>query len=182
VAVAAVTGDIYFSNNLLTGNQGTIAGAARLYAASGSSTIQNNTMVGNQTSTLAEPGGLKAEGPGSFDIENNIFWNNHAEGGSDLGVFSTNARSTNDIGVITPGSTSAGFTSDISVDPQFAACNVGPICLNFELARSSPLVDTGTDPAQKKGIDLAGKPRYIGPHVDIGAFENDRIFADRFGN
>jgi hypothetical protein len=182
VAVAAVTGNINFSNNLLNGNQGTLAGAVRLYAANGSSTIRNNTIVANGTSTLSEPGGLKAEGPGSFDIQNNIVWNNHEQGGSDLGVFSTNTRSTNDIGVITPGSTSAGFTSDISVDPQFASCSFGPICLNFELARNSPLVDTGTDPSQKKGIDLAGKPRYIGPHVDIGAFENDRIFADRFGN
>ena len=77
VAVAAVTGNINFSNNLLNGNQGTIAGAARLYAASGSSTIRNNTLVSNGTSTLSEPGGLKAEGPGSFDIQNNIFWNNH---------------------------------------------------------------------------------------------------------
>ena len=29
-------------------------------------------------------------------------------------------------------------------------------------------------------VDLAGKPREIGPHVDIGAFENDRIFRNGF--
>jgi hypothetical protein len=183
VFVAAVAGTVYFSNNLLYGNRGTAAGAARLYSASGTSTVRNNTISANQTSTLAQPGGLRIDGAGSasFDIENNIVWGNDAPGGSDFGVFAANARSTNDIGLITPGSTSAGFTSDLSVDPDFAPCAVtGPICLNFELARSSPLVDTGTDPAQKKGIDLAGKPRYIGLHVDIGAFENDRIFANTF--
>lgn len=184
VFVAAVAGNITFRDNLLYGNQGTLAGAARLYAASGDSQVGNNTVVGNQTSTTSEPGGLSLQGAGgtNFTIENNIVWDNHDVGGSDCGVFSANTRSTNDIGVITPGSTSAGFTSDISVDPQFAPCAIaGPICLNFELARNSPLVDIGTPYIGVKGSDLAGKPRVIGPHIDIGAFENDLIFADGFG-
>lgn len=184
VFVAAVAGNIIFRDNLLNGNQGTLAGAARLYAASGDSPVQNNTIVGNQTSTLSEPGGLSVQGAGgtNFTIENNIVWDNHDVGGSDFGVFSANTRSTNDIGVITPGSTSAGFTSDISVDPQFAPCAIpGPMCLNFELARNSPLVDAGTLYIGTKGSDLAGKPRVIGSTIDIGAFENDLIFADGFG-
>jgi len=185
VFVAAVAGSIIFRDNLLWGNQGTLAGAARLYAASGISQIQNNTIVGNQTSTATASGGLSLQGAGgaSFTIENNILWNNHDVGGYDLEVLSANTRSTNDIGAITPGSTSAGFTSDISVDPQFAPCAIpGPICLNFELARNSPLVDSGTLYVGTKGSDLAGKPRVIGPTIDIGAFENDLIFADGFGN
>jgi len=182
VFVAAVAGSVIFRDNLLWGNQGTLAGAARIYTASGVSQIQNNTIIGNQTSTSTASGGLSLQGAsGSFTIENNILWNNHDVGGYDLDVLSANTRSTNDIGAITPGSTSAGFTSDISVDPQFAPCAIaGPICLNFELARNSPLVDTGTPYVGTKGSDLAGKPRVIGPQIDIGAFENDLIFADGF--
>ena len=67
------------------------------------------------------------------------------------------------------------------VDPQFAACE-GFVCFDFELARSSPLVDAGDDdpPGGLSDADLAGKPRVIGPHVDIGAYENDRLLADGF--
>lgn len=183
VYAAAVAGTVYFTNNLLNGNRGVLAGAARLYSASGTSLIWSNTVVGNHTSTLSSPGGLSLFGASGavMSVENNIFWNDHDTGGSDFGVFSANTRATNDIDVITPGSTSAGFTSDISVDPQFADCYVaGPICINFELARNSPLVDTGTDPPAKKGVDVVGKPRFIGPHIDIGAFENDRIFGNGF--
>ena len=114
---------------------------------SGTSTVLNNTVVHNHTSTLAEPGGLSLQGAAGaiFDVDNNIVRDDHDVGGSDLGGFVTNARATNDIGVVTPGSTSAGFTSDISVDPQFAPCAIpGPIRLNFELARNSLLVDTPT--------------------------------------
>lgn len=58
--------------------------------------------------------------------------------------------------------------------------------LSFTPARSSPLVDAGTEPAGALALwyltdfDLNARPREIGPHVDIGAYENERIFADGF--
>ena len=67
------------------------------------------------------------------------------------------------------------------VDPQFAPCP-GFLCFNFELSPQSPLVDAGDDttPGGLTAIDLAGKPRVLGAHVDIGAYENEVIFVDGF--
>ncbi len=72
------------------------------------------------------------------------------------------------------------IVGELSVDPQFADC--GFLCIGFELERGSPLVDAGDD-APAGGMtatDLAGKPRTIGARVDIGAYENDLLFADGF--
>jgi hypothetical protein len=114
-------------------------------------------------------------------VANNIVWNNNTDtGGSDFGVVAANMRRTNDIGVIMSGSTAGTVSGERSVEPKFQPCGI--FCLAFELTRASPLVDVGTDVAPWDTADLAGKPRTIGPQVDIGAFENDLIFADGFGN
>ncbi|MEO5625253.1 MAG: choice-of-anchor Q domain-containing protein [Dokdonella sp.] len=182
VFAVAIAGTIRFYENLLFANHGTKAGAAKLIqSAAGAAKAQYNTIVDNITDTLAEPGGLRINciTGASFIIDNNIVWGNHASGGSDLGVFCAHARNTNDLYFpLTPGSTDIGFTSDLSVGPQFASC--GFLCFDFELKFSSPLVDAGTDPPSAHGFDLAGKFRYQGLHGDIGAFENEVIFADGF--
>jgi len=171
---------IRFIDNLLAANHGNFVGGAELYGMNGGE-VSGNTITGNITDTVTQPGGLRLDGGGSanFTITNNIVWNNHATGGTDLGVFTAQSRAANDLYFpLTPGSTSAGFTSDVSVDPQFESCG---LCLSFELADSSPLIDAGI--YQNYPTDLAGKPRVIGPHIDIGAFENiaeDFIFANGF--
>jgi len=176
VFAVALSGPLYFTNNLVFDNHGTKAGGAELYQGGGNASVTFNTIVQNFTDTLSEPGGLRLYGAATFAVSNNIIWNNHDIGGSDFGVFSANTRSTNDIGVITPGSTSAGFTSDLSVDPDFLPCG-GP-CLTFQLKFTSPLVDVGT--GSPHGFDLAGNYRWMGSKPDIGAFENAVIFADGF--
>lgn len=176
VFAVALSGPIYFTDNLVFDNHGTKAGGAELYEASGNASVEFNTIIQNFTDTLSEPGGLRLYGGAIFGVSNNIIWNNHDIGGSDFGVFSTNARSTNDIGAVTPGSTSAGFTSDVSVDPDFVPC-AGP-CLTFQLNFRSPLVDVGT--GFPHGFDIVGNYRWMGSKPDIGAFENEVIFADGF--
>jgi hypothetical protein len=170
------------SNNLLFGNRATEVGGAVLNLNGGQANVYNNTIVANITDTLADPGGLLLEGSAHYNLTNNIVWNNAAAAGSDFGTTSVNTRKTNDIGSVTSGSTAGTVTGELSVDPAFAPCS-GFLCFSFELDGSSPLVNTGTDatggppPYQ----DLAGKPRILGPHVDIGAFEyNDAIFANGF--
>ena len=171
---------ISFIDNLIAANHGTSVGGVDIYGTNGGEG-SGNTITGNITDDVSLPGGMLLSGGGnaSFSIVNNIIWNNHASGGTDLGVHTAQTRATNDLYFpLTPGSTSAGFTSDVSVDPQFESCG---LCLSFELAAASPLIDAGT--YQNYPTDLAGKPRVIGPHIDIGAFENiagDFIFADDF--
>lgn len=73
---------------------------------------------------------------------------------------------------------------NINVDPEYEAGFLD--FLNFTPVRNSPLVDAGTEPVgilsfwYLTDFHLIALPRVIGPHVDIGAFENDRIFDDGF--
>ena len=181
----AVAGPVELHNNLIWYNRATKVGGAALYqadAVNGDGSVELNTITANTTDTLAEPGGLRLTGGGApcaanFGVDNNIVWNNHVTGGSDFGVFCPHTRNTNDIGVVTPGSTDIGFTSDLSVDSQFVACGT---CGNLELEWKSPLVDAGTSNVTLHGFDLAGKFRQQGLKVDIGAFENDVIFRNAF--
>ena len=125
--------------------------------------------------------GLFVGGNGHFVLSDNIIWNNAGSGGSDFVAASANSRTADDIGIVGAGSVAGDVAGELSVDPQFAACE-GFVCFDFELARSSPLVDAGDDdpPGGLSDADLAGKPRVIGSHVDIGAYENDRLLADGF--
>ena len=181
LVVAASGGEI--DNNLAVGNRGTLVGGMVL--SGGGFDVYNNTIVSNTTDTLTTPGGMFITGTDKSNLFNNIVWNNAAAGGSDFGTNAANDRYTNDIGSVTPGSIAPGvLTGELSVDPGFASC--GFVCLDFPLAPSSPLVNTGTDSYTPGGppilneTDLVGQPRYIGRHIDIGAYESDRLFANGF--
>jgi hypothetical protein len=130
------------------------------------------------------PGGLYVGGAAHFVVSNNIVWDNLPEQPgpfqNDFQGASSHDRYSNDIGVVSSNTVDGEVVGELSVDPQFAPC--GFLCIGFELERGSPLVDAGVDdPAGgQTATDLAGKPRTIGPHVDIGAYENDLLFADGF--
>jgi hypothetical protein len=72
---------------------------------------------------------------------------------------------------------------ELSVDPQFEDC--GFACLDLTLGPASPLVDAGLDAILEDlgpgAVDLNGLPRLLGPHIDIGAYENEMLFVDGFG-
>lgn len=176
------SGSVRVRNNLLLANRGDQVGGAVVQQGSGSAFVVGNTIVANTSDNLIAPGGLAVTGSAHFALSNNIIWNNAAAGGSDFGSASTHSRISNDIGILAAGGGVADVVSgELSVDPGFAPCG-GLICFDFELERSSPLVDSGTDtPAGgQTGDDLAFHARVVGPHVDIGAYENYRLFADGF--
>jgi hypothetical protein len=67
---------------------------------------------------------------------------------------------------------------NLSVDPAFVDAANG----DFRLAAVSALIDAGTD-MPLGGVapaDLDGSARAAGTHVDIGAYEFERIFRDGF--
>jgi hypothetical protein len=171
-----------FADNLFFGNRGTKIGGVVLNFGNGTGVIKNNTITANITDTLSDPGGLLLKGGMQYQMSNNIVWGNIAPGGSDFGVTSANTRIANDIGVVMTGSTAGTVSAELSVDPMFADC--GFLCFGFELGGGSPLINAGND--SPGGIpftafDLAGKARYVGAHIDIGAFESsDPIFDDDF--
>lgn len=142
----------------------------------------NNTIIANITDTPTVPGGLLLLGTGHFDVSNNIVWNNTDPGGADFRADTSHFRRHNDIGFVANSVAPDFVSGEQSVDPQFVDC--GLFCLDFELGRASPLVDAGSDAAVAEldpaMLDLGNRPRIIGPHVDIGANENDVLFEDGF--
>ncbi len=180
------SGVVSVRNSLLFANEAFDVGAAMLVTSNSAAYFTGNTVVSNTaTSTLpvTHIGGVLVTGDAGahFWLSNNILWSNNANGTVDLSSGSAFTAVNNDIG------SSAGIPPDASshnnqsVDPAFAPCS-GFLCLNFNLLRASPLVDAGYDtPLGGIGpFDLEDKPRMIGPHADIGAYEEDALFANGF--
>lgn len=58
-------------------------------------------------------------------------------------------------------------SAQLSVDPRYVS-----YALDFHLQSDSPLIDAGTSaPGSSQSSDLDGKPRLVGDHIDIGAYE-----------
>ncbi len=183
--VSTETGTLRVRGNLAFANSAANIGAFELLQVEGEAHVTGNTIVYNSSEGDFMPGGLWIGGGAHFVVSNNIVWDNLPENPGPFANDFTSAagshsRYANDIGVVSDSSVADEVVGELDVDPQFADC--GFLCIGFELERGSPLVDAGVDdPAGgMTAIDLARKPRTIGPHVDIGAYENDLLFADGF--
>jgi hypothetical protein len=165
-------------NNVFLDNVAAGVGAAYLTANGGPAHVHGNTVVFNQLTATSVVGGILAAGPGTYELANNLFWQN--TGGdvfnsAGLGSGSL-ALYNNDIGPVLGAAASAG-SGNFSRDPQFAAG-----LLNLRLRSSSPLVNAG-DNAPAGGIgdyDVTGARRLQGAGVDIGAYESDVLFFHGF--
>ena len=176
-------GLITLRNNLFYLNSALQMGVGELQTSNSVAYITGNTMINNSAATVTNGiGGLYVESNAgtNYWLSNNILWNNNGNGGgvdlyTNTGVILRN----NDISTSVLVATNPLSQNNQSVDPDFAPCS-GLLCSSFELKRGSPLVDAGIDnpPTGLGSSDLAGKSRTIGPHVDIGAFEEDVIFAN----
>lgn len=176
-------GLITLRNNLFVGNEAAEFGAGELRTSNSVAYVIGNTIVGNSLTTPnGSVGGLATGTTGNthFWLSSNILWNNNANGGLDLYAGAPVILRNNDIGTSFGVVASPQSQDNQSVDPDFAPC--GFFCNDFNLKRASPLVDAGDDaaPTGIGAVDLDYKPRKIGPHVDIGAFEEDVLFADGF--
>ncbi len=177
-------GLITLRNNLFYLNSALQMGVGELQTSNSVAYITGNTMINNSAATVTNGiGGLYvASNSGTnFWLSNNILWNNNANGGVDLYAGASVILRNNDIGTSAFVMPNALSQNNQSVDPDFSPC-VGLLCSSFELKRGSPLVDAGSDnpPNGLGSTDLPGKLRTIGPHVDIGAFEEDVIFANGY--
>lgn len=166
-------GDIFLWSNLMLANSGSGAGAAYING-NHNTYVTGNTILANQLINHSGLGGLDLAGTGHYWISNNILWNNE---GND--VYDQNGHvdyANNDIG-LKDGFAPLSESNDLSVDPDFNGF------LSVSLAPTSPLVNTGLDtPAGGVGgcCDPLGGPRWVGKHVDIGAFESDVLFRNSF--
>lgn len=178
LTLVSASGAQVVRNNLFVGNSAAAIGAVELCQSSGEAYVSSNTIVYNTSDAAGAPGGLKLECNGHFNLGDNIIWGNTGNGAGDLGSPAGNSRYSNDIGTLQSGTFGDPVVNELSTDPLFVQC--GFLCISFEPSRASPLVDVGDDtpPDGLLLLDLAGKPRIIGQHVDIGAYENDLIFAN----
>ncbi|MBX3726355.1 MAG: hypothetical protein KF823_10620 [Xanthomonadales bacterium] len=182
--VVIATGRRLVINNLFWGNRALLGiGAVRIQQRGGEGVwFTNNTVIGNSVSLPQPdyPGAVQLGGSADRHVYNNILWGNtlsdlHIETNTPLYLHSNN------IGHRTGYLGSTAASGNMSTNPQF-----GPGFLSFTPGRTSPLVDAGIHPGPLPSIwhlperDLNDSPRVVGPAVDIGAYENFRVFASDF--
>lgn len=179
--ISAGTGRVIAYGNLVVQNRGGLIGGLNL-GAGGQSLVFNNTIESNITDNATAPGGLLVQGNGTFEVSNNIIWNNAPLGGADFRGSAPHGRRNNDIGVVANATVPDYVLDELSVDPGYAECFLG--CEAWRLDPSSPLIDAGNDEAwadfNPGELDLLFLPRFMGVHVDIGAFENEVLLVDGF--
>ncbi|HEU4664997.1 MAG TPA: right-handed parallel beta-helix repeat-containing protein [Dokdonella sp.] len=175
-------GDVAVSNSLFSGNSAGQTPAISINL-TGPLHFTNNTVTGNIADAV-DPRPIidaYAHGASHFWFSNNIIWGND-NASVDLSLYpgGTYDLISNDIGSYSGAPLGGASGGNVAVDPQFAGC--GFLCFDTPLKRSSPLVDAGDDtpPGGLPTSDPLGVPRIVGPHVDIGAYELDRLFADGF--
>jgi hypothetical protein len=177
-------------NNLFAGNRARDAAAAMLFS-NNAIAVNGNTFSGNQATDMTLPvrTAVASFTFAGIHYTNNILWDNNPDGldGSyDLRADSAISAAlvhaslvNNDVQSIS--GTPALDQDNQAVDPGFVDAAGG----NFRLAATSLLIDAGIDVPAQGGIgavDLDGRMRQNGLHVDLGAYEfvPDLVFADGF--
>lgn len=169
--------NLVVSNNIFSGNHAATYGAAAvLDCGSVLARIVNNTVTGNEAGVggADDRSGLAVQGGCFTEIANNILWGN---GGIDLSLYVEGARLyNNDLADLGGDQLPAVSVGNVYANPLFVSAT------DLRLRRSSTLVDAGYDTPIDGLPPLAydDGPRLVGPHVDIGAYELDRLFDDGF--
>ncbi len=177
----ASTAHLKVANNLFLLNHGTQgSGAAELVLDNAAGIyFTNNTVLANSSDFLGFGAVYLATGNAYLLVANNNFRDNDNDDiyatadGSGYGLLHNNYQSRG-------GSLPTQSEGNINVDPQYQH---GPL-FDYTPARNSPLVDAGFSPSpfapwHLSDSDLEGAERTVG-QVDIGAYEEERIFADGF--
>lgn len=180
---ASNIGRMHVTNNLFVANWSYGAGAAVLALNDGRIYFISNTVLNNHSTENIWPGGVYigsvSTGLTSVLVANNNLWgNDHADlsfsGGAVTTVYNNN------IGVLW--GTPDNQAGNISVEPEYQDGDL----FEYTPVRNSPLVDAGAMPPpiplywNLTNHDLNDAARVVGNFVDIGAYENERIFADGF--
>lgn len=166
------------TNNLFVLNEaGTRAAAVLSTTGLFGVSFTNNTVLSNTHTNSNQP--TISFGAGRVFVANNNFWDNDGYDAS-LGSQGDRFAYNNNYGELQLAGGEI-LENNLSVEPEYESG-----LFNFTPVRNSPLVDAGREPAGSSPLwdltetDLNASARLVGPHVDIGAFENERIFVDGF--
>jgi hypothetical protein len=168
----------YVVNNLFLLNEGSSRAVAYLTTSQPLGiSFTNNTVLSNSHTNTGQP--TVSFAAGRVFIANNNFWDNDgydfdAGASGDRSIYNNNYQSRQMHG-------GEILAQNIGVIPEYEDG-----FLNFTPVRGSGLVDAGREPSGASALwyltdlDLNQATRVVGAHVDIGAYENETIFADGF--
>jgi hypothetical protein len=145
------------------------------HLAAGSADIYNSTIAFNSAGMAGSTGGISA---GALHLESSIIARNtSANIGSDIGTVADGISGSNNLIMFGNVPLPVGTIVD---DPRLAPLqdNGGPTPTHALLG-DSPAIDSGSNPLALE-VDQRGELRKSLKAPDIGAFELDRIFSDRF--
>ena len=166
-------------NNTISNNSANYGGG--VYCSNNNSpTITNNTISNNDATN---GGALYCNGNSDPTLQNTILWGNTANtSGSQVFLYDEDSDP-NFYYCDVQGSTSAfglngifytgTYENNIDADPLFVAPS-DSITADWSLQIGSPCINAGTPDTTGLDLpttDLAGNPRIIGGHIDIGAYE-----------
>ncbi|HEY3413083.1 MAG TPA: right-handed parallel beta-helix repeat-containing protein [Armatimonadota bacterium] len=149
----------------------TLSGNSTAAFVSGMATLTNCTISGNTIGS-----GVYVESGGTASVTNSIVAFNST------GIYLNGGKvmlSHNDVYGSSPDDfrnipDPTGTNGNISQDPRFVSRTGG----DFHLTSGSPCIDAGDDTLVTAGQrDAEGRPRIVGAHVDMGAFESGTIDA-----
>lgn len=171
-------------NNLFLLNTGVdgIGTAACVGSINAAVYVSNNTVLSN-SSAMMPNAAINARSELGVFLANNNFWDNGTYDfylGWATGQPASIVRNNNYETAVVEGPSWVD-QGNISVEPEFESG-----LFNFTPRRTSPLVDAGIPPTgvltfwYLTDVDLNGVDRVVGSAVDIGAYENERIFANGF--
>lgn len=156
-------------NNLFVENQATSGSA--VYAPTGGAVVLSNNTITRNLSAGAGTYALDFTNASPVSAWNNIMIGNLNAETIDLGAFG--ALLTQNILGTYCCQAAGGSQGNTSVDPQFVSES------DLRLRRTSPAIEAGVN--NNVGTrDLDGRPRQIGPAVDLGAYEADFLFGNGF--
>jgi parallel beta-helix repeat protein len=154
-------------DNVIVGNN-SISGGGVYCTGASTPTITNNTIVDNTVPTgTGFGGGLRFESVAASAINNIVAFNSSGLSRNTSGSVTLKNNCVYGNTDYDYSGVSAGSGS-ISLDPMF----VDLTGQDFHIRTGSPCIDAGLDSAaQSSWLDMDGRPRFYGPHVDMGAYE-----------
>lgn len=171
-------------NNLFVGNEAPNVPAMLLFS-NNRIAVGNNTVVGNRLTDDGSGERLAARfiTLTGTTLSNNVFWGNTPDGFAD--VYDLRLDNDNKVALVNNCvqrriGAAVSETGTLNLDPAFADAPTG----DYSPSALSPLADAGVDdsPAGIPLLDVVGRERFVGNHVDIGAYERqlDMLFTNGF--